>query len=208
MSARKSATQLALVSTWKKDRYAFGGSLLRNSHAKTKRPFSKKLAVHLVLRSSHATGPRSLLRQGRRVDEILIEEARKQNLKLHGAANAGNHLHLLVQAPSRDHLNAFLRAVSSRISMLVTGARKGTPQTQALSKHAAASARFWDQRPFSRLVSVGRDFMNTLAYISLNSTESAGFSRSSARAMFREIRERFARGEITRSPGLAAAGFV
>jgi REP element-mobilizing transposase RayT len=197
--------QLSLLSTWQKDRFAFGGSLLKKSHAKSKRPFSKRLAVHLVLRSSRATGSRSLLRQERRVSEVLLEEAAVRGVKLHGAANAGNHLHLLVQAPSREQLSAFLRAISGRIAMLASGARKGRPLS---SGGAPQAMRFWDQRPFSRLVSVGRDFTNVLRYISLNSTEVAGFSRSSARAMFREIRERMLRGEITRAPRLIAAGFV
>lgn len=197
--------QLSLLSTWKKDRFAFGGSLLKKSHAKGKRPFSKKLAVHLVLRSSQATGSRSLLRQERRVSGVLLHEASVRGIKLHGAANAGNHLHLLVQAPSREQLSAFLRAISGRIAMLSSGARKGRP----LSINSSLSTtRFWDQRPFSRLVSTGRDFANVLSYICLNSTEVAGFSRSGARAMFREIRERMLRDEIARSPRLIAAGFV
>ncbi len=197
--------QLSLLSTWQKDRFAFGGSLLKKSHAKGKRPFSKKLAVHLVLRSSRATGTYSLLRHERRVSDVLLQEASARGLKLHGAANAGNHLHLLVQAPSRERLSAFLRAISGRIAMLSSRARKGHP----LSKDSSVSStRFWDQRPFSRLVSIGRDFVNVLRYICLNSTEVAGFSRSSSRAMFREIRERMLRGEIARTTGLVAAGFV
>lgn len=197
--------QLSLLSTWQKDRFAFGGSLLKKSHAKGKRPFSKKLAVHLVLRSSSATGSRSLLRHERRVSDVLLSEASAKGVKLHGAANAGKHLHLLVQAPSRAQLSAFLRAIAGRIAMISSGARKGCPLS---SSSAHSTTRFWDQRPFSRLVSLGRDFTNVLSYISLNSTEVAGFSRSGARAMFREIRERMLRGEIARSPRLIAAGFV
>ncbi|MEO5668811.1 MAG: hypothetical protein ABIR96_12185 [Bdellovibrionota bacterium] len=198
--------QLSLLSTWQKDRFAFGGSLLRKSHAKTKRPFSKKLAIHIVLRSSQAKNAKSFLRQGRRVDTILMDEAAKRSVKLHGAANAGNHLHPLVQAPSREGLNAFMRSVSGRIAMLVTGTRKGKP-LQSLGAEELL-VKFWDQRPFSRLVSLGRDFLNTLSYISLNSTESAGVTRNNARTMFREIRERLKRGEMPRSPNLIAAGFV
>ncbi|MEO5667153.1 MAG: transposase [Bdellovibrionota bacterium] len=170
------------------------------------RPFSKKLAIHIVLRSSQAKDAKSFLRQGRRVDAILMDEASKRSVKLHGAANAGNHLHLLVQAPSREYLNAFMRAVSGRIAMLVTGTRKGKPlHARGAEK---LNVKFWDQRPFSRLVSRGRDFLNTLSYISLNLTESAGVTRNNARAIFREIRERLERGEIARSPSLMAAGFV
>jgi len=231
-----SRRQLSLVSTWQKDRFSFGGSLLKKSHAKTKRPFSRKLAIHVVLRSTKAVGGQSLLRQGRRVDEALFEEASRQSVKIHAAANAGNHLHLLVQAPSREHLSAFLRAVSGRIAMIATGARKGSPilgnpgrgtaintcvdpaQAHAIKTPSKASSKarsnipskisFWDQRPFTRLVSLGKEFTNVLGYIALNSTEAAGFSRNLSRAMFKEIRERIGRGELARSPHLAAAGFV
>jgi hypothetical protein len=191
----------ALFFTWQRDRFAFGGSRLKASHAKGKRPFSRKLALHLVLRSSRATGERSFLHRSRALSALLFEEAARTGLKMHGAANAGNHLHLLVQAPSREHLASFLRAISGRIAMLVTRACKGRP--------LAAGTRFWDQRPFSRLVSLGRDFRNVLTYICLNSTETAtGLDRRSARDMFNEIRERLRRGEIPTSPGLRAAGFT
>jgi len=206
--------QTSLFASWQKDRFAFGGSKLGRAHARGKRPFSRKLAVHVVLRSSQAMGARSLLRQGRLVDVALFEEASKQRVTVHGAANAGNHMHLLVQAPSRNHLSAFLRAVSGRIAMIATGARKGAPlknQSPALRQVGARLAgrtRFWDQRPFTRLVSLGNDFTSVLAYISLNSTEMAGFTRLQIRQMFAEIRERLRRGELTRSPELRAAGFV
>jgi len=104
--------------------------------------------------------------------------------------------------------------------MIATGARKGSPllgnpgrgapnntPSKTPSK-APSKISFWDQRPFTRLVSLGKEFTNVLAYIALNSTEAAGFSRNLSRAMFKEIRERIRRGELARSPHLAAAGFV
>jgi REP element-mobilizing transposase RayT len=191
------AKQLNLLSTWQKDRYAFGGSNLKNSHAKTKRPFSRKLPLHVVMRSSQAKGSHSLSLHNRKIEAALFEEATRQHLKLHSAANAGNHLHLLVQAPSREQLSAFLKAVSGRIAMIVTGARKG----------ASLSSKFWDQRPFTRLVNAGRDFMAVRQYLAMNSTESAGLARPTVRAMFAEIRERIRSGQIPRSLNLKATGF-
>lgn len=193
--------QPSLFATWQKDRFAFGGSKLGRAHARGKRPFSKKLAMHVVLRSSQATGARSLLNQGRKIEAIVYDEAAKRGVKLHGGANSGNHLHLLVQAPSRDHLSAFLRAISGRIAMIVSGACKGNPLSNKKTKG------FWDQRPFSRLVSLGQDFTNVLRYIVLNSTEVAKFSRALTRQMFAEIREHLRQGRLLRSPRLMAAGF-
>ncbi len=249
--AGKRARQLTLISSWQRERFAFGGSLLKSSHAKSKRPFSKKLSVHVVLRSSKAVGALSLLRQARRVEAVLFEESKKHHVRLQGAANSGNHLHLLVKAPSREHLSNFLRAVSGRIAMIVTGARKGVPlgleasrETGAKQEHAvpsragtaaehasqAKAARsqgqaqetslthgkatrlssgFWDQRPFTRLVSEGKETLQVLRYLTLNSTEvGAKLSREAVRRMFQEIGELLKAGRLARAPGLVAAGFV
>ena len=206
--------QLSLVSTWQKDRFAFGGAALKNSHAKGKRPFSKKLPVHVVMRSSKATGPLSLMKHNSEIQDALYSEASRNHVKLHAVANAGNHLHLLVQAPAREALSGFLRAVSGRIAMIVTGARKGnalafigSSQKVSIESRNERSG-FWDQRPFTRLVSLGRDFQNVCRYVTMNSTESFGrFSRDNARRMFAQIRESIRRSEIPISPGLRAAGF-
>ena len=214
--ASKNRQGSLLLATWAKDRFAFGGAKLKGSHAKKKRPFSRKLPVHVVMRSSQAKGSRSLMNFGRQVEAVLFEEAAKHSIKLHAAANAGNHIHLLVQAHSRDHLSDFLRAISGRIAMIVTGARKGsslvaqrnkTSATTLNSTGAKTRSRFWDQRPFTRLVSMGKDFMGVLRYIALNSTEVAGFTREHARRMFAEIRERIRLGQIPITPSLQAAGF-
>jgi REP element-mobilizing transposase RayT len=222
-SRSSKAQQLALVSSWQKHHYAFGGTRLKKSHAKTKRPFVKNLPLHVVLKSSQAVGSKSLLRRARRVDALVLEEATRHHVALLAVANSGNHLHLLVEAPSSFHLSDFLRAITGRIAMLVTGARKGTPlrsaavPAQATQSTALASSPpgpaprtpFWDQRPFTRIVSEGRDKLHVLRYLTMNSTESfTGQSRASAREMFREIQARMKSGELLRSPGLSAAGFV
>jgi hypothetical protein len=117
---------------------------------------------------------------------------------LDGAANAGNHLHLLLQAPSRDCLSAFLRAISGRIAQLVLNGG-------SLPK----GVEFWDARPFSRLVNWGRDLLAVARYLRMNSTEVGfGMSREGSRAMFDQIQDLLARGIVPRSPELAAAGFI
>ncbi len=183
-----------LPGTWSKSRFAFGGSLLKGSHPKTKRVFNPKLPLHVVLKSSKAKGACSLLRHSRRIASILSEQSDRHHIRLLQVANAGNHLHLLLEAPSRDYLSAFLRAISGRIAQMATrtGAERG----------------FWDARPFSRIVSKGRELRNVARYLGINSTEMAGISRSLARQIFSEIQEGLRRGLIPRTPGLIAAGFV
>jgi hypothetical protein len=186
-----------LVGTWQRDRFAFGGSLLKGSHPKKKRVFSARVPMHVVLKSSQSVGSRSLLRHGPAIARILGAQARRHHVRLDGVANAGNHLHLLLQAPSRDCLSAFLRAIAGRIAQLA-GSKQG----------------FWDARPFSRLVSWGQDLRRVSRYLGLNATETAlnaGFSgsasRSNTRAMFGRIQALLDQGIVPRTPGLLAAGF-
>jgi REP element-mobilizing transposase RayT len=123
---------------------SFGGSLLGNSNPKTKRPISTKRAMHIIMRSQLAKGLHSMLRPHnmRRIDEILREESKRWGISICDFANTGNHLHLVVRVKSRYTFAAFLRAVSGRIAMLVLGGKKGD----------AARKKFWDQRPFTRVI--------------------------------------------------------
>jgi REP element-mobilizing transposase RayT len=184
--------QLKLLSkTWAKDRFAFGGAKLGASHAKTKRHFRPKLALHVVIRSSQAQGKRSFFCHNIALAKLLEGQATRHFIKVYAAANAGNHLHLLIQAPSREHLSNFLRALTGRIAQLVDGA-KG----------------FWDARPFSRIVGWGRDFKNVARYICINATEATGMSRETVRGMFDSVRQALKQGLLPKTPGLVAAGFV
>jgi len=187
--------------TWLSSSFAFGASLLKGSHPKKARPFRARLPLHIVLRSSSATGARSLLGFDSEIEVLLAEQAQRHHVKIYGAANAGNHLHLVVQAPSKQHLAAFLKAISGRIAQIVEGKSKE-------QNREAFQKPFWDARPFSRLLSWGKDFRNVCRYIGINATESAaGLSRYGTRQIFEEIREGLRAGWIVKTPGLVAAGF-
>jgi hypothetical protein len=85
-------------------------------------------------------------------------------VKIYRSVNVGNHLQLLVHARKRSHFQSFLRVVSGRIAMLVTGARKGL-----------VVGRFWDRLAYSRVVGWGREFDILLQYLVKNLFESKGF---------------------------------
>jgi len=195
--------QLKLIPrTWLSSRFAFGASLLKGSHPKKARPFRARLPLHIVLRSSTAKGARSLLRFDHEIEVLLEEQARRHHVKIYGAANAGNHLHLVVQAASKEHLAAFLKAISGRIAQTVEG------KTKEQSREAFQKS-FWDSRPYSRLLSWGKDFKNVCRYIGINATESSTtLSREGTRQVFEEIRAGLRSGWIVRTRGLVAAGFV
>jgi len=227
-------TSLKLQS-WSKDRFAFGASLLKGSHPKNKRPFSSKLPMHLVMRSSKACGNSSFLLHNKSLSKILEKQSARHFVKIYSLANAGNHLHLIVQAPSREHLAAFLRAITGRIAQLLTVQPKTaqllathvclpflaakaslqappenqrSPEARQADMRSPEAAGFWDARPFSRLMSWGKDFKGVARYIALNSTQMLGMSRPNVRAMFDQIQYLLKAGKIPKSHGLVAAGFV
>jgi hypothetical protein len=163
------------------------------------RPFSKRVSLHVVLKSSRARGAHSLLKRERGVRGVLERQAARFGVQLQGVANVGNHLHLLLRAPAREQLANFLRAVTGLIARLIlqgndaparclgTEARK---PSNARSEVALSNAnRFWDTRPFSRLVSNGRDWCGVRDYIAMNQIESLGASREIAREVMQRRRE-------------------
>jgi hypothetical protein len=212
----ESSAQLTLTGLKFTRRLAFGGSLLKSSHAKEARPLSSKKALHIVLRSDWATGPRSFLKFERIIQNTLLKLGRRHGVRVYRVANAGNHLHLLVRFTQRRGLQNFLRASTGLIARKVLGAERGramkwdsylAPGRSLESSSPAANAArgsnakrnsgstphhaphssprpkplipagqsFWSQRPFTRIVSWGKDFDSTLSYLKLNTLESFGF---------------------------------
>lgn len=151
----------------------FGGSHLRGNPTKA-RPFSKKCDNHIVLKSRFAIGDRSFLRTKNRaaIKNIVEASAKKFYVTLRRNVNVGNHLHLLIHAPTAESQRNFLRTVSALIAKHVMNTHKGSPMK---------GDRFWDGRPFSRLISWGRAYQAILNYLSLNSLEAIGFSKGEAR---------------------------
>jgi REP element-mobilizing transposase RayT len=126
--------------------------------------------MHLVLRSSQARGERSFLRPGRArlIERLVRKQAREKGVRIYRFANSGNHLHLLVLPRSRRDYRAFVRAISGLIARLALGAERGRPKQ-------AQGGRFWDARPYTRIVEWGRAFHVACSYVRLNQLEASGF---------------------------------
>lgn len=154
----------------------FGGSLLKNSNPKEKRPVSTKHPMHIVLRSSHTYGGRSFLSKKNRhaIDGILKRQSKKWGIRLYRYENVGNHIHILLRTSHRVCLNGFLRSVAGLIARHVLGAERGN----------AKSIKFWCARPFSRIVSWGRDYKSVLRYFEKNQLQALGFNLT---ALAREL---------------------
>jgi len=140
--------------------------------------------------------------------------ATRHGVKVHGFANAGNHLHLIVAFPRPAAYAPYIRALTGglAIAVLGTGRRGGRWKGRdAQVKHAAHKERprFWDHRPFTRIASWGRDFAGLKNYLALNRLESRGFAKSIGRQGLALIDGLVAAGKLPREGArqLLATGF-
>src|SRR5262245_24909011 len=120
------AAQLVLSTEFEKKKLSHGGSE-RIGKRKVARPISAKSPMHLVLRSTLATGTWSLLRYRPQIDKLTVTLGKKFGVQVYRCANSGNHLHLVVRPRSRNAFTQFVTSLAGRIAQLITGARKGKP---------------------------------------------------------------------------------
>lgn len=153
---------------------AYGGDLLTKRKARLKgRPLAIQHSMHFVLRSTQARGDWSFWRHKKQISDIITRFAVKNGVRLNSIANVGNHLHLHLQLTNRHTYRRFIRAISSAIMMQVTGISRWNKIN--LPK------KFWDRRPFSRVVIGYRAIMTLRDYIKINQMQGRGFARDQAR---------------------------
>jgi REP element-mobilizing transposase RayT len=157
----------------------FGGSKrLKRANARAPRPISIKRPMHLVMRSTLATGEFSFLRakRARKIETLVHKLGKETGVKVYRFANSGNHLHFIVLPSSRDAFKAYIKAVTGIIARLTLGVERGNSK----------GLRFWDAKPYTRILEWGRDFRTACRYVLQNTLEALGFipyqPRSQARA--------------------------
>ncbi len=189
---------------FKKDLKSFGGTLLLGKR-KSKRPFSSKHSLHLVLRSSWARGEHSFLRKHNKsaIERLIFRTASKYHIRVYQRAIVGNHLHLVIRAKQRQQYHIFIRVLASQIAshvmkrqsfrifkkslvrVFMQGEKRGDPHHYRVSEEQQGKEQqFWQMRPFSRVLTWGRDFKTACAYVQKNTLEALGFlqfSRKKAR---------------------------
>jgi REP element-mobilizing transposase RayT len=167
---------------FKKPNDCFGGSLLKNSHAKVKRPLASTFPLHLVLRThkSHFRLPRHY----RKVNDLVVNTCAKHGVRLYKYANVGNHIHLLIKLPNIQRWSAYIRELTGQIAQLVQGLK-------AQDKGDA----FWKQRPFTRIVRGWKQaFHKVIDYLELNRLEGDGFIDRAQTKTLKDLRAFFADG--------------
>jgi REP element-mobilizing transposase RayT len=136
--------------------------------------------MHLVLRSTLAKGSWSFLKPGNaaKVNSIIAKFAFVYGVRVLSMANVGNHLHLHIRLHTRVGFNPFIRAITGAIAMAVTGK---TRWNKNFETQTMATRKFWDHRPFTRIV-IGFKALNHIKdYIKVNQLEAWGVAKSVAR---------------------------
>lgn len=161
------------TSFFKNPSKSYGGSLLKKRKGRSHgRPLDTKNSMHLVMRSSRAKGQWSFRapRNAHLIKAIVARFANKNGIKIFSLANVGNHLHFHIQLINRFSYRPFIRGMSAAIAMAVTGA----------SRWNKLGIKFWDRRPFTRVVIGLRAFLTVRDYVRVNEMEGEGYSRETA----------------------------
>lgn len=162
---------------------AFGGTLLNTRKGRSQpRPLDTKNTMHLILRSSKARGHRAFWTERNRklINQIVAKSARRFGIKILTFANVGNHLHFHIKLGNRFTYAPFIRALTASIAMAVTGASRWQPMRESDAPYSLEN-RFWDYRPYTRVVQSHRAYLNLKDYISINQAEGFGLGRPEAR---------------------------
>jgi len=132
---------------------------------KKQRPISVKKSMHLVMKSSRAKGSYSLraIHNKGKVEELVWRYARRFHIKIYRFTVNFNHIHFVLRAKRREHLQNFLRTTAGLIACHILKAKKGTKR-----------GKFWDLLVFSRIVEWGKAFRIVMAYVLQNELEASG----------------------------------
>jgi putative transposase len=154
-----------------KKEQAFGGTLLKKAKNRHDRPVSSKHPMHLVLKSSQAKGRFGFAAGGnaKKIKGIVSQHCLRYGVKQIQYSNNFNHLHLLLKFPSRVIYLRFIRSLTGAIALTVSGASK----VKSL-KSIFAGKKFWDFRPYTRVVYGWRGYTIAKDYVLLNRLEALG----------------------------------
>ena len=178
-------TKNAQILMLKKEKSAYGGELLKTRKGRLRgRPLSTKDTMHVVLRSTKAVKEWSFLKKTKEIRAVIKKFSTRYGVKIISIAIVGNHIHIHLKLGNRYTYAPFIRATTSAIAMLITGASRWNPlRTEAHKQKSSAktSNKFWDYRPYSRVVESYRAYLNLKDYIMINKYEGFGYDRDQAK---------------------------
>lgn len=139
------------------------GGTIGVGRRKTARPLSPKCPIHLELKTRVPIFRKNLKQYKNELQRL----SKKFQIKIYGVSFNFNHVHVVIQIPSREHYVQFIRALTSKIALI------------------AGQTKLFENPPFTRLVKWGRDFKNLMNYLMLNDLESDGLSKTKGRILTR-----------------------
>ncbi len=151
----KKLTKLRLVQTKK----FYGGTL---HYRKLPRPIEDKKALHLILRCGVNRQGFSLRTYVNLINAYLFKFSSQFQVKIYKHSINSNHIHILLKVSDRDAFKRFIRSFSASIAV-------------SIKSQYEYSGPFWQDRPFTRVVTWGREYSGIKEYILLNFKEAVGF---------------------------------
>jgi len=164
----------------------FGGSLLQGKR-KSARPLSTKKPTHLILKCS---GKSVFNPSNRKLEKLIRHQANKYGIKVYEVALNWSHFHLLIKLPSREAYVAFIRTVTSLIVSFVSKSKGFVSKGNGvnLKTKDLDLKSIFDLRPYTKILSWGKQFQRVVEYVELNTLEALGLivraKKDSARKKF------------------------
>ena len=140
---------------------SFGGSLLSGKR-KNALALSTRNPIHLILKTS---GHKFFGPGNKSLERLVFDHASKYKIRIHRLSLNWSHIHMIIQIPSRQAYKSFIRTLTAAIVIAVSKAK------------GSVLKGIFDLRPFTRILSWGRDFKNVMAYHDLNDLEARGYIR-------------------------------
>lgn len=154
---------------------ASGGVLRNRRRGRRQRTLSTYHTMHLVLRAAWGRGAwsLSLTKHRQMINQVLAKHSARAGVRLLSTGNAGNHLHLRVQIPSRKQYCSFIRSVAGEIALKM--------KRRMEEFYGEKQGPFWERRPFSSIIAGAKYVARVVDYLKINVLEGEGYSRASAR---------------------------
>lgn len=181
----------------------FGGRLLYKKR-RSRRPLSSQESIHFVMRSLWAKGEFSF-RTGRNrpaIERIFKTVSQRYGVRVYRRTIMSNHIHAVMRVANRECYKAFIRVLTGQIASLVmrgmsfaefhhhflksirasSGLTEGSSSPSKRNHSLPGSnepqglgQKFFQFRPFTRVLHWGRDFKTCCAYVLRNDLEAMGF---------------------------------
>lgn len=135
----------------------FGGSHLVGRR-KVARPLSKKVPIHLILRSTHPNAREAFSYRSKINRQILSRTAKQFHIQIYEFVFNYTHLHLIIRIPHRQNYVGFIRQLTARLSRLANLKR----------------GQLFKLRPYTRVLNWGREFKVVINYMKKNYVEAIG----------------------------------